>query len=841
MFTSQTPLIEAIKRNNKEEVFRLLNLKTDLLEKRVIYEIDSEYGGGVLFWAAYYGRVDFINLLIRSGAGVNNPDRMNRTPIFIAAANGHFEAISALRMAGASIGTLMQDRITPFFIAAQNGNAMAINALNVENANVNLVNISPISNGKTPVYIAAENGHAVAITALYAAKADVNTKIPNGKTGKTPVYVAAENGHAAAITALHAASANINELMLNGKTPVYIAAENGHAAAITALHAASANINELMPNGKTPVYIAAENGHTEAITALLDAGADAKNIGFVRGWYGGTPLYIAKRNGHTEVVKLLEMHFKQYPSGIKPVIPSPATSIIKIPKKRQSVIQSPIEEKEKTKYFLEKLRTFFREGGDVGKKTEDYAIYNEYLRKAHYNAELIYNTPQNKHLLYVNDKPLDAEAAAEELSKIIKPLVNSPSKFMDITSSSNINISYQYEDNDIQAILSTRLQQFRAQNPQLFTTPIETLAAIDNILGAQLESRLRQESLNNRGARILLIPCNLGNAHWVGMLLEFQTNGQVKRAEYIGSLTNDSTVPETFQIQLQKIYPTAHFETCTLLQQKDSTSCGAYTIENLLTAALGIQSYEAAETIRSLHLEALRQYKPYFYSAFNERQRNNRPSTANLHEQLGYLCESNPVRFSTQELNRILSIKQCLSLLPIETQAALLQAFKPNSTYDDNHALHLNTIRIALQKIESLEIKGLGELMQLLFENWPPEDSLTLEKMKFRVSYNEILAVTQRDLESTQIIDLQKSLAEQIQKDEQLARELQSEWNFGTSQNPDESPVNSPVVVHLSSYNSSEQKKPLILTQFNQPTRPARRDPTRQLSPGFRNGLRREG
>jgi len=53
-------------------------------------------------------------------------------------------------------------------------------------------------------------------------------------------------------------------------------------------------------------------------------------------------------------------------------------------------------------------------------------------------------------------------------------------------------------------------------------------------------------------------------------------------------------------------------------------------------------------------------------------------------------------------------------------------------------------------------------------------------------------------------------------------------------------PVNSlraiPTVVPPSS-----PTQPRMLAQFNQPTPPARRVPTRQLGPGFRNGLTREG
>lgn len=340
----------------------------------------------------------------------------------------------------------------------------------------------------------------------------------------------------------------------------------------------------------------------------------------------------------------------------------------------------------------------------------------------------------------------------------------------------SINIVYQYEDNDIQAILSARLKQFWVQNFP-FTKPVEVLAAVDNIMGMQLESRLTQELRIHQSARICLIPCNLGNAHWVGILLEFNAAGQVSRAEYIDSLKSKTIIPETFKKQLQQVYPNAHFKIRELLRQDDYSSCGAYTIENLLVAALGIPSPKP-DTIRGLHLEALEQNNSVFYAAFNERQRNNRPTTADLHEQLGYLDRLKNIWFSKQELNRILTIKKCLYSLPENIQTALLKAFE-YKPLDDDHASHLNVIRAALKEAAQFDSKAIEELIGLLFETRSQSSaSVSLDKLKFRVSYNEILAITQRHLVPEQISSLQQTLAEQTRQDEELALKLQAElWN----------------------------------------------------------------
>ncbi|CAF0896772.1 unnamed protein product [Didymodactylos carnosus] len=103
-----------------------------------------------------------------------------------------------------------------------------------------------------------------------------------------------------------------------------------------------------------------------------------------------------------------------------------------------------------------------------------------------------------------------------------------------------INMNYQYEANDIQEILSGRLIQLSQEFPQRFSKTISVLATIDNIVEGQLEQRLQQERNVDKGEHISLIPCNLGNYHWIGILIEFQADGQIKRAEYIDSL-NDTT------------------------------------------------------------------------------------------------------------------------------------------------------------------------------------------------------------------------------------------------------------------------------------------------------------
>lgn len=104
---------------------------------------------------------------------------------------------------------------------------------------------------------------------------------------------------------------------------------------------------------------------------------------------------------------------------------SPIASLNNALKRRDSVkfnLTDKKDEQEKIRYILEELRTFFSEERDVGEKTENYAIYNEYLKKVHNDTRLVYKPTQNKHILYVNDEPVDAETAAKEISKMLRSL-----------------------------------------------------------------------------------------------------------------------------------------------------------------------------------------------------------------------------------------------------------------------------------------------------------------------------------------------------------------------------------------------------------------------------------
>ncbi|ACE06367.1 hypothetical protein Aasi_1015 [Candidatus Amoebophilus asiaticus 5a2] len=343
-----------------------------------------------------------------------------------------------------------------------------------------------------------------------------------------------------------------------------------------------------------------------------------------------------------------------------------------------------------------------------------------------------------------------------------------------------INNEYQYEDNDIQAILTARLRNLPTNSK-----PIHVLAAVDNIVPDQLKKRLEQDRVHNNGDRILLIPCNLGSYHWVGILLEVSANGKVIRAEYTDSLNTSNNISIDFQQQLNKIYPNCILQSHSLLKQDDVTSCGAYTIENLLLALQSRTSTSEITTknIRKSHLARLKKHNLNFYNKFYPRQRDNLSTTADISQQLGY---HKAPKISKQELSAILRIhKYLLSINNESVKNKLWQAFRSNEAQEDNHKLHLNTIRTNLinaskELSNEQDQEALYNIIEILFGCLCNGETIDMiNEVDYRLGYNIILTITQNNnLKVDQIDVIQNELDEHIKEDEEYARKLQEKlWN----------------------------------------------------------------
>lgn len=193
-----------------------------------------------------------------------------------------------------------------------------------------------------------------------------------------------------------------------------------------------------------------------------------------------------------------------------------------------------------------------------------------------------------------------------------------------------VNPEYQYKSKDLQPIILSRVSYLLEQNPNLFRKKIfvSTAITIGNNNPKTLESFLIQAKNNSNGVRIILIPCQFDDNHWVGILLEIEPNNKIK-AEYLDSdLIEGQEIDSSLLTQFNNALPDSLLQIKDCWLQEDSYNAGTYVVENLLRAAQcspGTAQLDT-NTMRALHLQSLEKYKPDFYMDFKQRQRKDRPT-----------------------------------------------------------------------------------------------------------------------------------------------------------------------------------------------------------------------
>ncbi|CAF0939888.1 unnamed protein product [Adineta steineri] len=136
---------------------------------------------------------------------------------------------------------------------------------------------------------------------------------------------------------------------------------------------------------------------------------------------------------------------------------------------------------------------------------------------------------------------------------------------------------------NIQRDLDTKLKKLEGQKfPQGFSKPTYVLKAVDANEHSQWETQLQQESKENTGKRIILIPYYLGNSHWVGIIIQFKGTHAIQEIEFIDPVSNSSFVHENIQQKFNDLYPRVTLPSKTLQTHNDPTQSNRLTIENLL-------------------------------------------------------------------------------------------------------------------------------------------------------------------------------------------------------------------------------------------------------------------
>lgn len=197
-----------------------------------------------------------------------------------------------------------------------------------------------------------------------------------------------------------------------------------------------------------------------------------------------------------------------------------------------------------------------------------------------------------------------------------------------------VNMHYEYCDTDINALLLLRAQEEGLDlDKTVLMPPLDNMG--DNISEQLYKERARYMEHVLTGetkpiARTILVPVNLNNIHWVGLVIRLDKDNQVSRIQYIdplGDSTSEDSIPEEIRGSLSIAYERKNYvENLLLLRQTDKTSCGALTVENLIRAAqerfdTEVAHEETTKIIRKQHVELLERFRSDL--KFNFRQENN--------------------------------------------------------------------------------------------------------------------------------------------------------------------------------------------------------------------------
>lgn len=268
-----SPLIDAVKRGDNQEVASLLKKGADVNQRDV-------QNATALHWAAHLNNAGLVSDLLAAGAKASVTNEFGVTPLALAAENGSEVVLTSLLRAGADPNSTSQGGETALMLAARANNPAAVRVLLKNGADPNA---REHTRSQTALMWAAAGGNTAVIESLVEARADVNARSSELKAFHDGTYLAGSK----------AASRDRVEMF----TPLLFAVRNGHIEAARALLAAGANVNDQTADGTSALHVACINGHWELGVMLVDEGADVRAES-----PGGTALHHIARTHSAEIL-----------------------------------------------------------------------------------------------------------------------------------------------------------------------------------------------------------------------------------------------------------------------------------------------------------------------------------------------------------------------------------------------------------------------------------------------------------------------------------------------------------------------------------------------------------
>ena len=319
-----------------------------------------------LMYAAAYGSIDAMQLLLGAGADVNAKNTFDVTALMWCA--NDFAKVRLLVEKGANVNVRSKQGRTPLLIAAaHDGNSQTVKLLIDKGADVSVrdhsVDGSRSRKFESSALLDATDANDTASVRLLIEKgADVNAK---NLIGDTPLMNAAGHGNLEVMKMLLAKGADVNAvdaaeglrvkngpIALGSYTPLLFAVTYGGEDAVKLLLDAGAKVNVQDARGMTPLMmaIATDRVNVRVVRLLLDKGADLK----IKSKDGETAVDWAKKFNYPPVLDALGIDRKQVASA-----PAAVAAVDIQP-------SSPKQAAEKSIALLQRTGgSFMKEGGCV--------------------------------------------------------------------------------------------------------------------------------------------------------------------------------------------------------------------------------------------------------------------------------------------------------------------------------------------------------------------------------------------------------------------------------------------------------------------------------------------
>ncbi|MDM5175764.1 DUF4157 domain-containing protein [Massilia sp. DJPM01] len=236
------------------------------------------------------------------------------------------------------------------------------------------------------------------------------------------------------------------------------------------------------------------------------------------------------------------------------------------------------------------------------------------------------------------------------------------------------NADYQYEDVDMYRILD-------AEVARLALPGITIVPPTDNMHPGQLQQRLSETTPGNRALdRTILVPFNIGNYHWVGIVIVLGRDivgAPPAIVRYLDPLRGLRSIDGAVLAEIRAVFPGAEVEDAGRVLQIDGTSCGPLTIVNLLRQGQGqglthnvvsTAGYTAA--LREQHIALLENVQP----GANFRARQSEGGTvSSSFDSARYLGKK--LTYTRKGTERIVAIAHTIRTLPDPVRQPIQTAF----------------------------------------------------------------------------------------------------------------------------------------------------------------------